>query len=127
MSIFYAASTGGFYCADIHGDLMPADAVPVSDDEHGRLLSGQAAGQRIVPDAAGRPALADQLRPNADEQRAALRAERDRLLAASDFSQMPDAPLTKGQRDRWRAYRQALRDLPAASDLTAVQWPVPPA
>ena len=38
------------------------------------------------------------------------RFHRDRLLAASDWTQLPDAPV---DRDAWAAYRQALRDFPA--------------
>ena len=55
-----------------------------------------------------------------------LRAERDRRLAASDWTQLPDA-LTAEQRKEWAAYRKALRDLPKASDPFASVWPVSPA
>jgi len=61
----------------------------------------------------------------------ALRAERNRRLAECDWTALPDAPLSKAQREAWRAYRQALRDLPAS--LTDEQvlagdipWPTPP-
>jgi len=43
----------------------------------------------------------------------AMRQIRDNLLAASDWTQMPDAPLTDEQRAAWATYRQALRDAPA--------------
>lgn len=50
-----------------------------------------------------------------DEQRAAnMRAQRNRLLNASDWTQTLDAPLTDEQRAAWATYRQALRDAPAA-------------
>ncbi len=52
-----------------------------------------------------------------------IRADRDRRLAASDWTQMPDAPLTDDQRIAWRAYRQALRDLMADCDPDNVVWP----
>lgn len=54
-----------------------------------------------------------------------VRAERDRLLAASDWTQIPDAPVDPAA---WAKYRQALRDLPAKiKDPTAeVAWPEPP-
>jgi len=42
-----------------------------------------------------------------------MRLHRDRLLAGSDWTQMPDSPLTDEQRAAWAAYRQALRDAPA--------------
>ncbi len=57
-------------------------------------------------------------------QAAALRIERDALLAASDWVMLPDAPLTDTQRASWREYRQALRDLP---DTPEPVWPTPPA
>jgi len=55
-----------------------------------------------------------------------VRAERDRLLAASDWTQAADAPVDA---EAWAAYRQELRDLPATiKDPTAeVEWPEPPA
>lgn len=50
------------------------------------------------------------------------RAERNRMLAATDWTQLPDAPLDDAQRAAWSAYRQSLRDhdgtgpLPVAPD-----------
>ena len=55
-----------------------------------------------------------------------IRIERDRRLAASDWTQLPDAPLTEVQRAAWRAYRQALRDFPATSDPDDPIWPDQP-
>lgn len=51
-----------------------------------------------------------------------LRAERDRRLAASDWTQLPDAPLSDEQKAAWAVYRQALRDMTE----TAGDWPEPP-
>lgn len=57
----------------------------------------------------------------------AIRAERNRRIAASDWTQLPDAALTAEQKAAWASYRQALRDLPeAAADLDNVVWPVKP-
>lgn len=41
-----------------------------------------------------------------------MRRHRDRFLTASDWTQMPDSPLTAEQRQAWATYRQALRDAP---------------
>lgn len=57
------------------------------------------------------------------EQIAELRRERDRRLAASDWTQMPDAPLSPTLREAWRIYRQALRDMPDTQDPAAPEWP----
>ncbi|SMO73906.1 Phage tail assembly chaperone protein [Thalassovita litoralis] len=42
-----------------------------------------------------------------------LRQKRDRLLAQSDWTQVPDAPV---DRAAWARYRQALRELPQSAD-----------
>jgi hypothetical protein len=48
--------------------------------------------------------------PTDDEWSIAMRYQRDRLLAASDWTQVADAPV---DRQAWATYRQALRDFPA--------------
>jgi hypothetical protein len=56
---------------------------------------------------------------------AKLEDERDGLLAATDWTQLPDAPV---DREAWAAYRQALRDLPAKiKNPIEPEWPTPPA
>lgn len=53
-----------------------------------------------------------------------LRAERDAKLAASDWTQVADAPVDKAA---WATYRQALRDLPAnTADPANPVWPQEP-
>jgi uncharacterized protein YbjT (DUF2867 family) len=53
-----------------------------------------------------------------------VRAERDRLLAASDWTQVLDAPV---DRAAWAEYRQSLRDVPQQEGFpTDVAWPVKP-
>jgi len=52
-----------------------------------------------------------------------LRNQRNQLLLASDWSQASDhsSPLSDAKKAEWTAYRQALRDLPAVTDMT--KWP----
>jgi len=50
-----------------------------------------------------------------------VRAQRDKLLAASDSMALADR-IT----DDWRTYRQALRDLPAAEGFPDVAFPTSP-
>ena len=47
-----------------------------------------------------------------EEEQERLKAQRDTLLKESDFSQMNDAPLSDEEKEVWKNYRQALRDLP---------------
>jgi hypothetical protein len=52
-----------------------------------------------------------------------VRAARDRALAASDWTQVADAPVDKAE---WATYRQALRDLPNAEGWPDVSLPNDP-
>lgn len=70
---------------------------------------------RVAAHQAARPARA------LDE----LRVERNAKLAASDWTQAPDAPTANAA--AWKQYRQALRDLPAQWTYpNAPQWPTAP-
>ena len=54
----------------------------------------------------------------------AIRIVRNRLLAECDWTQIPDAPLTEEQKEAWREYRQALRDIPQTfATPDEVVWP----
>ena len=43
---------------------------------------------------------------------ARIRAKRNGLLQESDWTQLPDVPLTQVKKDEWKLYRQKLRDMP---------------
>lgn len=50
------------------------------------------------------------------------------LLYLSDWTQIPNNPLTTEQQAAWATYRQELRDIPQQSGYPFnVIWPVPPA
>ncbi|MBJ7443574.1 MAG: phage tail assembly chaperone [Sphingobium sp.] len=59
---------------------------------------------------------------------AKLRADRDARLAQSDWTQLPDVPLSPDERAAWSLYRQALRDMPEQADFDpeAIGWPIRP-
>jgi hypothetical protein len=54
---------------------------------------------------------------------AAIRTERNAKLSASDWTQLPDAPVDALA---WAEYRQALRDITDTADPFAVVWPDAP-
>lgn len=57
-------------------------------------------------------------------QAAQVRAERSRLLAACDWTQVADAPVDQAA---WATYRQALRDITAQAGFPwTVEWPHDP-
>lgn len=52
---------------------------------------------------------------------------RDSLLGGCDWTQIPDAALTEQQKEDWRSYRQALRDVPDQAGFpNEIIWPEPP-
>ena len=65
--MFYSATTGGFYTAEIHGDNIPADAVEITTDEHQALLEGQSNGKVIAADKNGKPILKDPPPPTTEQ------------------------------------------------------------
>lgn len=62
--------------------------------------------------------------PNLEWHWGQLRARRNALLQASDWTALSDAHLSQAKKDAWFAYRQELRDLPdSVTDPTQVEWP----
>lgn len=56
-----------------------------------------------------------------------IREERNKLLAESDWTQLPDTGLSDEKKLAWRNYRQNLRDLmDGLDDPAAVVWPERP-
>lgn len=82
--------------------MLPAGCVEISDEE------------------------ADQIRAESNRPTAeSVRAKRDSLLAASDWTQLPDVP--EATREKWAGYRHALRDVPEQAGFPSnIDWPVAP-
>ena len=60
-----------------------------------------------------------------EEQAKAVRDQRNQKLAASDWTQVADAPVDQAA---WAAYRQALRDISNQAGFPwNIEWPVQPA
>ena len=64
-----------------------------------------------------------------------VRMDRDKLLAESDWTVMPDSPLSTSKQNEWKTYRQSLRDIPQGSIPTideqqnivsGLTWPTKP-
>lgn len=53
-----------------------------------------------------------------------VRTERNALLSASDWTQLPDVPLAT--KESWAIYRQSLREITEQPDPFNIVWPVPP-
>ena len=60
------------------------------------------------------------------QQWVVVRGQRILKLRASDWSVLPDVPLTTEKREEWEAYRQELRDVTDQPDPFNINWPTPP-
>lgn len=71
----------------------------------------------------GQPVL-DPPAPTTEQLALEARAERNQLLAASDWTQVADAPVDQAA---WATYRQALRDITTQTGFPEnVTWPAQP-
>ena len=76
-------------------------------------------GQVILKSEADRQTYQDSIKSRG------VRGERDKLLAETDWRDLPSYPGVN--QDGWRTYRQALRDLPSQAGFpNNVTWPAKP-
>ena len=122
MSKKYSPFNNAFYDTEINS-VIPDDSVDITDQQHIDLLVGQSSGKVIYAQADNTPGLKDFVppAPTWDE----IRVQRDNLLSACDWTDLPNTPLTNKQ--AWLDYRQALRNIPQTySDPSEVVWPTKP-
>jgi|DEB0MinimDraft_10_1074344.scaffolds.fasta_scaffold23404_4 hypothetical protein len=88
-----------------------------------RWIGGDLQPTEAELEAAWQDHLAEQVQREAEQAWIELRAKRDQLLTETDYLALADLTLT----DEMRAYRQALRDLPANTvDPANPVWPIKP-
>ena len=57
-----------------------------------------------------------------EAEKVSVRNQRDSLIAATDWTQLPDVP--QAIKSQWASYRQALRDVPQQAEFPSnVVWP----
>lgn len=128
MKKLFSPTTGGFYSEAIHKKKdIPGDAVEVTPEQEREIRLGQTQSKVVRMDRDKALVLED--RPPEPPVRLAARARRrrDALLRDSDWTQLPDTPLTDDQRQSWSAYRASLRDVPQQDGFpTTITWPDAP-
>lgn len=72
------------------------------------------------------PASQEEIDARLINQWSSIRFFRGQKLKDSDWTQLPDAPLTAEQKSTWAAYRQALRDITTQTDPFNISWPIAP-
>lgn len=55
-----------------------------------------------------------------------IRGERDRLITMTDYTQLPDTPITSASKSAFTTYRQQLRDITSQPDPYNIIWPILP-
>lgn len=126
MRIFAHYNTDGeyvsFYNDNIHKEEnVPQPYIELTEDEWNQALSYRCKvqdGQHVYL-----PFTSDE---ETQKKYDILRNERDFLLKQSDWTQIPDSPLTNEQKQSWATYRQALRDLPSTVDINNIIYPEKP-
>jgi hypothetical protein len=94
---------------------IPFTASPNDVEEPGRAIFAELSSS----------AVATYVPQTTEQFAAAARAERNRLLAETDWTQAADVP--QATKDKWAPYRQALRDVPEQSGFSVeIVWPVRP-
>lgn len=108
----YANSEGGVTIEQDDGTLLYLDAVCPQKALYARIIGGEF----------GEVAAYLPEQSEAEEKAAEIRLRRDGLLAACDWTQLPDVPTETTQ--AWESYRQALRDITDQQLFPdAVTWP----
>ena len=122
MTIYYSPTTKGFYDTDIvEYPSLPDDIIEISAEERNHYIDqiNNKGNELLFAD--GELSLAQREFVVTWET---VRLERNSLLTASDYTQVPDFP---GDKEAWAIYRQKLRDIPQQfTNPTDVDWPVAP-
>lgn len=111
----------GFYSDEWHGDNIPTPNIELTEAQWKEANSTRCRYHN------GQHEVWDYSQQELDDSAMnGVRSTRGLLLKESDWTQMPDSPLTETKKQEWAAYRQQLRDLPATVDLLNIIYPTKP-
>jgi hypothetical protein len=121
--IYYATfnETGdytGFYTKEIHGDSIPTPNVELTEEQWQEATTGR---YKLVDGIhTHNPFTQEQLDA---KELLIVKSKRNNLLKESDWTQLPNNPLTVEKQEEWDVYRQKLRDIPKTIPYV---FPTPP-
>jgi len=122
MPIFYSDSAKGFYNSEVGYSSYPVDVIDVTDQYDFLFDQITYHNKRIIVSPTGVELEAIPVPPITWET---ITAERDKLLSASDYTQLVDSPVPN--QTAWAAYRKKLRDIPQTFETpVSVVWPDAP-
>lgn len=110
------------YVEGVHNNIPP-EAIEITKEEQDLYCTDS-----YIRGADGKPVRKPPYVPTAEMMLAAIRAERNRLLTESDWTDTLSAKSRLGEEkyNQWQEYRQALRDMPEACDINNPAWPIKP-
>ena len=86
-----------------------------------QIINGQYYQNWIVTDA-----TQEEIEERLDAQWNQIRLIRNQYLFQSDWTQLPDCPLTIEEKNKWMIYRKELRNVVNQSNPFDVVWPIVP-
>ena len=107
----------------ILGKIPPAASYNISGDQVDEASYG---GSVTYNNPSLKPTWAQVQEGVIPEQWVVVRGKRLLKLRASDWSVLPDVPMTAEKKAEWETYRQALRDITNQPDPFDITWPTPP-
>lgn len=100
----------GFYTKQMHGDNIPTPNVELNEEQWIQAYTSVKEGKWKWIN--GEHTFISYEQTQLDEwELGAIRAKRNELLTKSDWTQIPNNPLTSEQQAEWADYRQRLRDM----------------
>ena len=115
MFVYHDESGNIFGCSNVPNSNIAGNSIEIDVDEN--ELNTLSMNYNVQ-----NGALASTL--NSAAAWAGVRAQRDLLIAACDWTQLPDVPLNT--KAAWATYRQALRDITKQADPKNITWPTSP-
>lgn len=113
----------GFYLEEVHGNSIPTPNILLTPQEWTEALTRN---YKVVDGIhTFSPIIISQEQQIATALQR-VRDQRNDLIAACDWTQLADSPLTTSKKTEWKAYRQQLRDITNSSDILNVEFPLPP-
>lgn len=94
--------------------------------ERNKLLSQGVRNEKTIQDLVGESDLTSTELNDKDNIVNQIYVKRQTLLQQSDWTQLPDVPLSDTQRKLWADYRQQLRDITLQPLTADIKWPIKP-
>lgn len=112
----------GFYTKQMHGDNIPTPNVELNEEQWIQAYTSVKEGKWKWID--GEHTFVSYEQTQLDEwELDGVRMKRNELLTKSDWTQIPNNPLTSEQQLEWADYRQRLRDMTNSKPYI---FPIPP-